>query len=264
MNIQCKVSVCPRCEGRRNGFRQFPLVLGLAIAAASATAIPASAFSIGGDNGIGVDISGDGVGVSIGGDSGVNAGVGVGDDGIGVDASIGGDSGVNADVGVGGDSAGVNASIGGSDGVNAGVGVGGDGVGVDVGIGDGGADIDIPDTGGPGLPVPEIGGPGNGTQTPPIGPVPRQFGSGGGCAAGGNTNALNGMPVADRNGFVMGTIHDAWLDTDQRINALRFETFDSSAGRTRCVEMRNISATTGNGRVSVSVGAADVASRMRD
>ncbi len=86
-----------------------------------------------------ISLGGDGLGVSIGGDNGVNLNVGAGSEGLNVDAGVGGSDGLNV-------GAGVNAN----DGLNvdAGVGLGGsDGINVDAGVGVGGSnelvDVDV-------------------------------------------------------------------------------------------------------------------------
>ena len=86
-----------------------------------------------------ISLGGDGLGVSVGGDSGVNVNIGAGSDGLNVDAGVGGSDGLN-----------VGAGVDANDGLNvdAGVGLGGsDGLNVDAGVGVGGSnelvDVDV-------------------------------------------------------------------------------------------------------------------------
>jgi hypothetical protein len=117
---------------------------------------------------------------------------------------------VDVDVDVGGGGVGVGASVGvGGTNVDADVGLGGAGVGVDVSIGTG-----VP--GGPTVPgMPGVVKPG----------VPKVASGAGGfvCAKDGNETAYNGFVVRDRDGAMIGWVHEATVSKSGKLLAMRIQ-----------------------------------------
>jgi hypothetical protein len=136
----------------------------------------------------------------------VDLDVSLGHGGVGVGAGVGvGSVGVDADVGIGG----------GGVGVGAGVGVGGSGVDVSVGVG----------VGGPGSPT----GPGGPVKPGVVNPNLPAVASGEGglgvlvCAKGGNETAYNGFVVRDRDGAMIGWVHEATVSKSGKVLAMRIQ-----------------------------------------
>lgn len=112
--------------------------------------------------------------------------------------------GVDVDVGV---------SIGGGGGganVGAGVSVGGTGVGVDLGVGLGG-----------GAATP--GAPGIANPTNPAATTAKGGASGMACAKDGNETAYNGFIVRDRDGAMIGWVHEATVSKGGKLLAMRIK-----------------------------------------
>ncbi len=179
-------------------------------------------------------------GVSIGHESGVRAGVGVG--GVRAGASVGG-----------GSVAGVGVSVGGASGIAAGVSVGG-GTVAGVGVSVGGAAPGTPTTPGVTPPVviaPEVTPVSVTRPATKIVPPPAAKMR---CAKGGNSQVYNGLPVSDRNGTVMGWVHDTSLDQSLKIAGVSFQSVDN-----RCLSLSGGSYKLAGGTVQVNMDA----SRLR-
>ncbi len=124
---------------------------------------------------------------------------------------------VDVDVG-GGGGVGVGASVGvGGTHVDADVGIGGTGVGVGVSVGTG-----VP--GGPTVP----GTPG--VVKPGVPKVAAGTAGAGGfvCAKGGNETAYNGFVVRDRDGAMIGWVHEATVSKSGKVLAMRIQSTGNS------------------------------------
>lgn len=200
------------------------------ILSAMLSAGSASAGLLGGGSGGGLGVSVD-VGVA---DADVS--IGGSDGGVSASANVGGQNGVDADVqvgGGGGNVASVNASVGGSGGLNTGISIGG---GTLVG----------PD----GTPI--TGGPGVVPRTPsglPVTQVSALRGRGA-CAGGGNSNALNGVPVNGRDGQVLGWVHSTVLNSSNEIDSLRIQANSSAVGSAGCFTLTGDFRSSSNGLMS--------------
>lgn len=129
--------------------------------------------------------------------------------------------GIDVDVDVGGGGVGVGASVGvGGTNVDADVGIGGAGVGVDVSVGTG-----VP--GGPTVP----GTPG--VVKPGVPKVASGTAGAGGlvCAKDGNETAYNGFVVRDRDGAMIGWVHEATVSKSGKVLAMRIQSTGNSCYR---------------------------------
>jgi hypothetical protein len=152
--------------------------------------------------------------------------------GVGVDVGIGGGSGGGLGVGVG-----VDVGLGGGSGGGLGV-----GVGVDVGLGGGTSPGNGPGTG-PGVKLPD---------TIPDDVQRRAVARGGSmaCAKDGNAVALNGFVVRDRNGTMIGWVHDATVSSNGKVTVVRMQSTGSS-----CYKLANAGFRISGGEVWANVDA---------
>jgi hypothetical protein len=159
-------------------------------------------------------------------------------------------------VSVGGVSASVDVGGGGLD-VDVDVGVGGVSVDADVGVGTGGVDADVDvavGSGGGG------GGGGTGGGVMPGDDVVVDDDDAANarrvtvatktmvCAQDGNATAFNGFPVRDRDGDVVGWVHDATITPDNKLLAVRLQ----STGKA-CYKLSGAGFKVGNGEVWTNV-----------
>ncbi len=68
------------------------------------------------------------------------------------------------------------------------------------------------------------------------------------CARGGNTQVFNGFSLVDRNGQMVGWVHDAQITPDQTITQLRFQTV-----RNTCVGLKGGSYSVSGSEVRVNM-----------
>lgn len=152
--------------------------------------------------------------------------------------------GVDVDVGVGIGNGGVD--------VDADVGVGGVGVGADVGIGGGGVGVGVGVgvAGVPGGPtVPGVPG-----VVDPITPgIATASGAAGSlvCAKDGNETAYNGFVVRDRDGAMIGWVHEATVSKGGKLLAMRIQSTGSA-----CYKLANAGFRISGGEVWANVDAA--------
>ena len=119
--------------------------------------------------------------------------------------------------------------------VDAGVGLGGSGVGVGVGIGLGGG------TGVPGAP---------GVVDPNL-PAVASGANGLVCAKDGNETAYNGFVVRDRDGAIVGWVHEATVSNSGKLLAMRIQSTGSG-----CYKLSNAGFRVSGGEIWANVEAA--------
>jgi len=137
--------------------------------------------------------------------------------------------GVDVDVGVSIGGGGGGASVG------AGVGVGGTGVDVDVGVGLGGG------TAAPGAP-------GVVNPTNPAATAAKGGAGGMACAKDGNETAYNGFIVRDRDGAMIGWVHEATVSKGGKLLAMRIKSTGNS-----CYKLSNAGFRISGGEVWANV-----------
>lgn len=110
----------------------------------------------------------------------------------------------------------------------------GDGASIGVSVGSGGVTASVGNTGGvpgggtPGTPgMPSVGVQGVALSTSNAPQMRRQAMA---CAGAGNASVYDGYPLVDRNGLLIGTVHDTRLSSDLKIAAVRVKTVGN-----RCV-----------------------------
>lgn len=165
--------------------------------------------------------------------------------GLDVDVGLGlGNSGIEADVGVGIGRSGVGADV------DVGVGrigrAGASGLGIGVSLKTSSPAANSGTSGG--TPASGAVDPSTVSSNPEAAAKARRMLGSLTCARGGNTQVFNGFSVVDRNGQMVGWVHDAQITPDQTITQLQFQTV-----RNVCVGLRGGSYSVSGSEVSVNM-----------
>lgn len=69
----------------------------------------------------------------------------------------------------------------------------------------------------------------------------------------GNTGAYANVPVVDRSGVRIGTVHEATVGSDLRLVSIRFATTSNVASPAKCIQMTNVPITQAGRSLAVPV-----------
>jgi hypothetical protein len=75
--------------------------------------------------------------------------------------------------------------------------------------------------------------------------------------------AFNGLPVQDSSGGLIGFVHDAWVDDQNRIIRVRLQVADHLSRRPACAEVSQISVMPSSGVVVLPIASTRITQQLR-